>query len=214
MSLTPRRILPPLKKLYPDARCTLDFRTPFQLLIATILATQCTDRRVNIVTKTLFKKYKTPEDYLRVHKEELERDIRSTGSFRVKARAIRETCRTLIDDFDGKVPKTMEDMLTLRGVGRKIAAVVLSTAYGITEGIPVDTHVTRLARRMGLTKAKSQQRIEMDLMRTTSKKDWTNLSHLLVFHGRAVCKAPRPLCHDCYFRRSCPSSLVMKSGKR
>lgn len=212
--LTTKQILPPLKKLYPSARCTLDFQTPLQLLIATILATQCTDARVNIVTKSLFKKYKTPQDYLQVPREELERDIRSTGSFRVKARAIQETCQTLLRDFDGQVPRTMEEMLTLRGVGRKIASVVLSTAFGIIQGIPVDTHVTRLSHRMGLSKAKSQAKIELDLMRATPKKDWTELSHLLVFHGRAVCKAPRPLCGDCYFRGSCPSSLVKPKRRR
>jgi len=214
MSLTPRSILPALKKLYPDAHCTLDFRNPLELLIATILATQCTDKRVNIVTISLFKKYKKPEDYVRVKRSELERDIHSTGSFRVKARAIQETCQILIDDFKGKVPKTMDELITLRGVGRKIAAVVLSTAFDVTEGIPVDTHVTRLAHRMGLTNAKSQKRIELDLMQSTPKKDWTHLSHLLVFHGRAICKAPRPLCAQCYFRRSCPSSLVRKQDER
>jgi len=206
--------LPALKKLYPDARCTLDFTTPLELLVATILATQCTDKRVNIVTKSLFKKYRKPADYVRVKRTELERDIRSTGSFRVKARAIQEACQTLIEKFDGTVPKTMEEMIQLRGVGRKIASVVLSTAYGITEGIPVDTHVTRLAHRMGLSRGKSQKRIEMDLMRATPKKDWTLLSHLLVFHGRAICKAPRPLCAVCHFRHVCPSSLVKERPKR
>jgi endonuclease III len=211
MSLTPRRILPVLKKLYPDARCTLNFRTPFELLIATILATQCTDARVNIVTKKLFLKYRSPKDFFDVPQEELEKDIRSTGSFRVKARAIQETCLTLIRDFDGQVPRTMDELLTLRGVGRKIAAVVLSTAFGITDGIPVDTHVTRLSHRMGLSSAKSQHTIELELMRQTPRNEWTNLSHLLVFHGRAVCKAPTPQCQVCHFRRTCPSSRVGKT---
>ncbi|MEQ1849262.1 MAG: endonuclease III [Candidatus Peribacteraceae bacterium] len=212
MPLSPRRILPTLKRLYPDARCTLDFSTPFELLVATILATQCTDARVNIVTKSLFIKYRSPADFVAVSRALLERDIRSTGSFRVKARAIQETCATLLRDFHGEVPRTMEEMITLRGVGRKIASVVLSTAFGIVEGIPVDTHVTRLAHRMGLSEARSQHRIEMDLMSATPKKEWTNLSHYLVFHGRAVCKAPTPRCDVCHFRRTCPSSRIHTSS--
>lgn len=214
MPLSPRRILPKLKRLYPEARCTLDFSTPFELLIATILATQCTDARVNIVTKSLFRKYRSPADYVYGSRAELERDIRSTGSFRVKARAIQETCATLLRDFGGNVPRTMDEMLTLRGVGRKIASVVLSTAFGVIEGIPVDTHVTRLSHRMGLSSAKTQAKIELDLMKATPKSQWTNLSHYLVFHGRAVCKAPTPRCDLCHFRSACPSSRVRGRAQR
>lgn len=182
-------VLRRLKKLYPDARCTLDWTNPFELLIATILATQCTDKRVNIVTKSLFKKYKTPQDYLAVPQEELEKDVHSCGTFRMKAKAIQVTCKTLLDEFDGQVPRTMDGMLKLRGVGRKIASVVLSTAFGLNEGIPVDTHVIRVSQKIGLTKEKVQGKIEKDLMKKTPRKEWANLSHLLVFHGRNACHA-------------------------
>lgn len=155
-------VLKKLKKIYPDARCTLDYSTPFELLIATILATQCTDKRVNIVTKSLFKKYKTPQDYLAVPQEELEKDVHSCGTFRMKAKAIQATCRTLLEEFNGEVPRTMDGMLKLRGVGRKIASVVLSTAFGLNEGIPVDTHVIRVSQKIGLTKESVQGKIEKD----------------------------------------------------
>lgn len=201
-------VLRTLKSLYPDARCTLDWKTPLELLVATILAAQCTDARVNIVGKTLFRKYRKPEDYLAVSKQKLERDIFSCGTYRMKAKAIRETCRVLSRDFGGKVPKTMRDMLTLRGVGRKTAAVVLATAYGVIEGIPVDTHVTRVSRRLGITKHSEQHKIELDLMKKTPKEDWVHLSHLLVFHGRKVCFARNRNCPACVFRNICPSSTV------
>jgi len=207
-------VLKELKKLYPDADCTLDWKNPLQLLVATILAAQCTDARVNIVTKSLFKKYKKPEDYLSVPQTELEKDIRSCGSFRMKAKAIQVSCKIIIDRFDGKVPRTMENMLTLRGVGRKTAAVVLGTAYGVIEGIPIDTHNIRLSHRLGLTKAKTQNRIELDLMKKTPHKDWLLLSHLLVAHGRKICHARAPECEKCVFAHTCPSSRVSKMRKR
>ncbi len=191
------RVLKVLKKMYPDARCTLDFTTPLELLVATILSAQCTDKRVNIVTKSLFKKYKTPQDYLKVPVEEVEHDIHSCGTFHMKAKAIRESCRTLIDKFYGEVPKTMDEMLQLRGVGRKTASVVLATAYGVIEGIPIDTHCIRLSHRLGLTKEKTQSKIEKDLIKKTPQKDWVLLSHLLVAHGRAFCTARG---HDCHCR--------------
>jgi endonuclease-3 len=204
--LTVSDVLPTLKRLYPDAACSLNFSTPLELLVATILSAQCTDARVNIVTKHLFKKYRSPRDYLNVSQRELEHDIHSCGTFRMKARAIRESCRRIIDEFHGEVPRTMRDMLTLRGVGRKTAAIVLSSAYGIIEGIPVDTHVMRLSRRLGLTRSDIQQRIELDLMKQTPRKEWANISHLLVAHGRAVCIARSPRCQDCSFKNICPSS--------
>ncbi len=188
-----------LKVLYPEAGCTLDWTTPLDLLVATILSAQCTDKRVNIVTKTLFKKYRTPQDYVDVTQAELENDIHSCGTFRMKAKAIRSACRTIIDDFDGKVPRTMHDMLTLRGVGRKTASVVLSTAFGVQEGIAVDTHVMRVSRRLGLTRAKTQSTIEADLMKKTPRSEWANLSHLLIAHGRAVCTARNHDCKNCLF---------------
>ncbi|HRH93577.1 MAG TPA: endonuclease III [Candidatus Peribacteria bacterium] len=185
-------VLKTLKKMYPDAGCTLDWDTPLGLLVATILSAQCTDKRVNIVTKTLFKKYKTPQDYLNVTQAELERDIHSCGTFRMKALAIRETCKTLLKDFGGQVPRTMAEMLTLRGVGRKTASVVLSTVYGIEEGIAVDTHVTRIAKLLGLTRHTAQAKIERDLMKKTPRAEWSNLSHLLIAHGRATNAARNP----------------------
>ena len=204
-----------LKKQYPGADCTLDWSTPFELLIATILSAQCTDKRVNMITKSLFQKYKSPGDYLTVSQEELEEDIRSCGTYRMKAAAIRETCHILLERFDGEVPKTMNDMLQLRGVGRKTAAVVLGTAFGVIEGIPIDTHNIRLLRRLGLTRKKEQKSIELDMMKKTPKKDWILLSHLMVAHGRAVCTAARRNCAQCVFAHSCPSSLVEgKSDKR
>lgn len=175
--------------LYPDAGCTLDWTTPLELLVATILSAQCTDKRVNIVTKLLFKKYRSPQDYVAVSVRELENDVHSCGTFRMKAKAIKEACHILLRDFDGQVPRTMKEMITLRGVGRKTASVVLSTAYGINEGIAVDTHVTRVARRLGLTRAKTQSGIEKDLMKKYPQQDWVKISHLLIFHGRSSCTA-------------------------
>lgn len=187
--LSPEAVFAKLSELYPDAGCTLDWTTPLELLVATILSAQCTDKRVNVVTKSLFKKYHRPEDYIAVSQSELEKDIHSCGTFRMKAKAIQETCQILLRDFDGKVPRTMREMITLRGVGRKTASVVLSTAYGIHEGIAVDTHVTRVARRLGLTKAPTQSGIEKDLMKKFPQKDWGKISHLLIFHGRTACTA-------------------------
>ncbi len=203
-------VLRALAKLYPNADCTLDWRTPLELLIATILAAQCTDARVNIVTKKLFQKYTSPQDYLRVSLKELERDIHSCGTFRMKARAIQESCSMIIDTFHGEVPRTMAEMLELRGVGRKTASIVLATAYGIIDGIPIDTHCIRLTQRMGLTKFSEQSKIENDLMKRTPHKDWVHLSHLLVAHGRAVCIARRPACERCVLKEKCPSSFVKK----
>ena len=207
-------VLKELKRLYPDAKCSLDWSTPLELLVATILSAQCTDKRVNIVTRSLFKKYRSPKDYLRVPASELEQDIRSCGTFKMKTKAIQQSCRTILDDFGGDVPRTMKEMLTLRGVGRKTASIVLSTAYGIIEGIPVDTHCMRLSRRLGLTRQKEQGKIEMDLMKKTPHTDWATLSHLLVAHGRAVCIARSPKCTECVFKKVCPSSTVQPRGNR
>jgi len=204
-----------LKRLYPDAQCSLDWTTPLELLVATILSAQCTDKRVNIVTKTLFKKYHSPQDYCAIPLHELEHDIHSCGTYRMKARAIRSTCKTLLDDFGGKVPRTMKEMLRLRGVGRKTASVVLATAYGVIEGIPVDTHCMRLCRRLGLTGEKLQGKIEADLMRKTPRAEWANLSHLLVAHGRAVSTARNKNCAVCELRDMCPGMGIVcaKHGK-
>lgn len=220
MRITVDRVLTELKKLYPRADCTLDWNTPLELLVATILAAQCTDKRVNEVGKTLFVKYATPQDYLDVSQEELEQDIRTCGTFHMKAQAIQETCATIMSEFDGQVPRTMEGMLRLRGVGRKTAAVVLGTAFGVIEGIPIDTHNIRLLTRLGLTTQKSQDKIELEMMDATPKQDWLVLSHLLVAHGRAVCSALNRDCSRCPFQEDCPSSQTQgrqdkaKSGKK
>lgn len=212
-TLTVDTVVQELTKLYPNADCTLDWSTPLELLVATILAAQCTDARVNMVTPALFAKYTKPTDYLAVPQSELERDIHSCGTYRMKAQAIQETCHTLLERYEGEVPKTMEEMLTLRGVGRKTAAVVLGTAYGVIEGIPIDTHNIRLLQRLGLTKKVDQGKIELDMMQKTPQKDWLKISHLMVAHGRAVCFARKPDCVNCVFAHTCPSSSVLKKRK-
>jgi len=202
------KILPILKKEYPDARCTLNFSTPLELLIATILAAQCTDERVNQVTEKLFKKYRRPQDYLKVELEELEEDIRPTGFFRNKARNIRECAAVLVREYGGKVPSEMEKLVELPGVGRKTANVVLGNAFGIP-GIVVDTHVGRVAQRLGLTTRTDPVQIEFDLMEIIPRKEWVDFSHQLVFHGRRVCSARKPLCERCLLKEYC---LYYKKG--
>jgi endonuclease-3 len=207
-------ILPLLKKIYPDAKCRLDHRTPLQLLVATILSAQCTDDRVNIVTKDLFKKYKSAADYAKVPAEELERDIQSTGFYRNKAKSIKAMAQALIDQHKGEVPKTMEELTLLAGVGRKTANVVLGNAFGIDLGIVVDTHVTRLSQRLELTRHADAVKIEQDLLPLVPKKDWTVWSHLMIAHGRAVCQARKPNCPICPILSQCPSGpALIKGGK-
>ena len=198
-------ILPVLKSVYPDAKCSLDYRTPLQLLVATILSAQCTDVRVNLVTKTLFRKYKTPEDFACAPDGELERDIQSTGFFRNKAKSIRAMAASLIKDHGGKVPETMESLTSLAGVGRKTANVVLGNAFDQNVGVVVDTHVARLSLRLGLTKHSAPEKIEMDLMELVPRDDWTLWSHLLIHHGRAICQARRPECEICQIFKYCPT---------
>ena len=195
-------ILSELKSLYPDATCTLDYKTPLELLIATQLAAQCTDARVNIVAKELFKKYRNAEDYAGADISELEQDIKSTGFFRNKARNIKECCIKLLRDYEGKVPDNMEALLSLPGVGRKTANVILSTVFS-KPGVIVDTHCTRLANRIGLTKSKNPDIIERDLMKLLPENEWANFSHYLVYHGRAVCHARRPKCEICSIMPYC-----------
>ena len=201
-----------LKRAHPDAHCALNHSNAFELLIATILSAQCTDERVNIVTADLFRKYRKPEDYLKVPETELQQDIRTTGFFRNKTRSIQGACKMLVEEFNGEVPKTMEELLRLPGVARKTANVVLGVAYGIAAGIVVDTHVTRLSRRLGLTKQMDAVKIENDLIELVPKKDWIIFSHLLIFLGRRICKARRPLCEECSVEKLCPSS-ILKTGK-
>ena len=199
-------VLPILKQTYPGAKCSLDFNTPLQLLVATILSAQCTDERVNAVTKALFKKYRAPEDYARVPPEELERDIQSTGFYRNKTKSIRGMAQALVDRHGGKVPRTMEELTELAGVGRKTANVVLGNAYGMNVGVTVDTHVTRVSNRLALTDhLVDAVKIEQDLMRIVPQEEWTMWSHLLIHHGRAICQARKPKCEACPLLPYCPA---------
>ena len=208
MRSDPAAILRILHRTYPHADCALIHESPLQLLIATILSAQCTDKRVNEVTKSLFKKYETAEDFARADPKELEDEIKSTGFFRQKAKFIRETGRRLVERHGGKVPRTMEELTALQGVARKTANVVLGTAFGIADGIVVDTHVKRVARRLGLTKREDPVKVEKDLMQVVPRKEWIWFSHAIISHGRALCKAPTPLCAPCPLNRACPSSRV------
>jgi endonuclease-3 len=201
-----REITAELRRLYPDAKCSLNFSNPLELLVATQLSAQCTDERVNVVTRDLFQKYRSVEDYAAVSQEELEQDIRSTGFYRNKAKNIRVACQRIITYYDGEVPRTMADLLTLPGVARKTANVVLGNAFGIVEGFVVDTHIGRLARRFGWTTDEDPVKVEQDLMRLTPREDWLDLSHLMIFHGRAICQARKPLCEQCSLARLCPSA--------
>jgi endonuclease III len=201
-------ILTRLRAAYPDARCALDHRGAFELLCATILSAQCTDVRVNLVTPVLFGRYPTPETLARARQADVEEIIRSTGFFRNKARNLIGMAQALVADYGGEVPRTMEQLQALPGVGRKTANVILGNAYGINEGITVDTHVTRLSRLLGLTRHADPVKIEQDLIALFPRDQWALLSHLLIFHGRQVCVARRPRCHDCVLSDLCPSSAV------
>ena len=198
-------ILPILKQAYPQARCSLDHRNPLELLVATILSAQSTDERVNLVTKDLFKKYRTARDYANVPQEELERDIHSTGFYRNKAKSLRGMAKSLIENYGGNVPDTMEALTSLPGVGRKTANVVLGNAFCQNVGIVVDTHVTRVSQRLGLTKHSDAVKIEQDLMPLVPRNDWTLFSHLLIHHGRAICQARNPKCEQCPILKYCPA---------
>ena len=191
-----------LFKTYPEATCSLDYERPLELLIATMLAAQCTDVRVNIVTKDLFRKYTSVYDYANANPEELEQDIKSTGFYRNKAKNIIGCCKKLIKDFGGKVPDNMADLLSLPGVGRKTANVVLGNIYGIP-GIIVDTHCKRLSNRMGLTDKENPEKIEFDLMKIVPREEWTTFSNSLVYHGRAICDARKPKCEKCLVAQYC-----------
>ena len=196
-----------LKTLYPDAHCELNFRSPWELAVATILSAQCTDKRVNSVTPRLFKNYQTIKDYAQADLKELESLIRSTGFFRSKALSIQESAKTLLKNFNGQIPKTMNELTKLRGVARKTANVILGTAFGLSEGIVVDTHVQRLSQRLGLTKKTNPVAIEKDLMTLIPKEDWIFFGHALVQHGRRVCAARKPLCESCLFKSFCPQGI-------
>lgn len=197
-----------LEKEYPDAKCALNFSNPHEMLFATILSAQCTDAMVNKVTAKLFVKYPTLEDYANADPAELEEDIHATGFFRNKTKSLQGSARKLLDSFDGQVPRTMKEMLTLPGAARKTANVVLGNAYGVIEGIAVDTHVGRLARRLGLSEHTDPVKVERDLMALIPRKQWLHVTYLLIDHGRKVCKAPVPRCEDCVLSDLCPSSRV------
>lgn len=202
-----RRIIRTLKKEYPDARCSLDHTSPLELLVATILSAQCTDERVNLVTADLFRKYRTWEDYASAPTAGLERDIHSTGFFRNKAKAIQGACRMIGERHGGRVPDSMAELLELPGVARKTANVVLGNAYGIASGVVVDTHVARLSERLGLSAEKQPEKIERDLASLIPESDWIIFPHLLIAHGRKVCKARTPLCAECPVAKLCPSAF-------
>jgi endonuclease III len=200
-----REILPTLGKIYPGAKTALNFKNPLELLIATILSAQCTDVRVNIVTKDLFRKYKSAGDWAKADIKEIESDIKSTGFYHNKALSIKNSCTAIIERFDGRVPDTMEELVTLPGVGRKTANVVLGNAFGMP-AIACDTHVIRLSRRLGLSENSDAVKLEFDLAEIVPKKSWTLFSHLLIFHGRNVCKARKPDCENCLISKCCPAA--------
>jgi len=202
------KIIELLEKEHPDAKIALNFTNPLELLVATILSAQCTDRRVNKVTKTLFKKYRKAEDYATADLAELEKEIRSTGFFRNKARNIKKCCQILVERHNSEVPRTMEDMLSLPGVARKTANIVLSNAYGVIEGIAVDTHVRRVAKRLGLTEHENPNKIERDLMEIVPRTHWMRITDLLIFHGRRICVAKKPKCEKCPLNKLCPSAFT------
>ena len=199
-------ILVILKRLYPDATCSLTYETPVQLLVATILSAQCTDERVNKVTPELFAKFPDASALATADREELETLIRSTGFYRNKAKNIQGACQKIVEEFDSNVPKQMEKLLTLPGVARKTANVVLAHGFGINEGVTVDTHVKRLSQRLGLTEESDPIKIERDLMQLLPQIDWENFSIRIIYHGRAICNARKPKCNDCQLAHLCPSA--------
>jgi endonuclease-3 len=201
-------IIERLTKAYPDAHVALDFTNPLECLVATILSAQCTDERVNMVTATLFKKFAKAEDYLKVPEAELAADIKPTGFFNQKTKSIRGACARIVEVYGGAVPSTMEDLITLPGVARKTANIVLGNAYGIVEGIAVDTHVRRVGERLGFTTQRDPNKIEQDLMRLIPRKRWFDFTYVIIDHGRATCVARTPRCAECPVNDLCPSSLV------
>lgn len=201
-----RKIIDILLKSYPEPKTALEFETPLELLVATILSAQCTDERVNLVTRSLFDKYRSARDYAMAELDKLEEDVRSTGFYRNKAKAIKGCCTGLVDKFEGRVPEDLEDLVSLPGVGRKTANLVLGEAFGIP-GIVVDTHVLRLSRRIGLSQQKDAVKLEFDLMKIVPKSDWTRFSNLLILHGRSVCKARKPDHEKCGIVDLCDEGL-------
>ena len=208
------KIIKLLEKEFPNAKIALDYANPLELLIATILSAQCTDKRVNIVTKTLFTKYRKVEDYANADLKELEQDIKSTGFYHNKAKNIKKCCRMLIEKFHGQIPKTMQEMLELPGVARKTANIVLQNAYCIVEGIAVDTHVRRVSKRLRLTNQEDPDKIEQDLMKIVPKTCWMKITNLLIFLGRNVCIAKKPKCNACVLNKLCPSAFTFENDRQ
>jgi endonuclease III len=204
------KIIAGLKKAYPDAHCELDHSNPLELLVATILSAQCTDKRVNMVTPELFKKYRAPQDFANARLPELENEIKTTGFFRNKAKSITKACKNIVEKHGGKVPNTMDELIALGGVGRKTANVLLGNAFGINVGVVVDTHVARLSQRLGLTKEKDPVKIELALMNLVPQDQWTLFSHWLIWHGRRRCYARSPDCPNCEIKALCPRIGVSK----
>jgi len=202
-----KEVIKRLKKTYPDAKIALKFENPLQLLIATILSAQCTDERVNEVTKELFRKYTSAEDFAKADLNELADDIKSTGFYKQKAQYIKDACKIIVEKHKGEVPKTIEELMDLPGVARKTANIVLANAYGIVEGIPVDTHVRRLSQRIGLATSKQPEKIEKELMEVVPKKDWFIFPYLMQAHGRKVCIARKPKCEECILKDLCDAYL-------
>jgi endonuclease-3 len=202
------RVVELLEKEHPDAKIALHYTNPLELLVATILSAQCTDERVNMVTKALFKKYTKAEDYANADLKALEQDIRSTGFYRNKAKNIKKCCQLLVEKYNAQVPRKMEELLELPGVARKTANIVLSNAYGIVEGVAVDTHVRRLVQRLGLTESDDPAKIEVDLMNIVPRDKWMRITDLLIFHGRRVCVARKPKCDACVLNKICPSAFT------
>lgn len=202
-----KEIIRLLKKYYPDAHCALNFETPLELLIATILSAQCTDERVNIVTSTLFKEFPRLEDYAERPVQEIEAVIRSTGFYKNKAKNIQSMARALLEKHNGEVPQNLDDLVGLAGVGRKTANVVMGNAFNIATGVVVDTHVKRLSGRLGLAKEKTPEKIELELQEIVPEKDWIMFSHWLIWHGRKICKARKPQCMTCFLDEICPKKI-------
>jgi endonuclease-3 len=207
------RIIRKLQAAYPQAHCELNYSNPLELLIATILSAQCTDKQVNIVIMPLFKKYRSARDFAEAPAAELEGDIRSIGFYRNKAKNIKAACQTLVEKYGGEVPRTMDELTGLAGVGRKTANVVLGNAFGISEGIVVDTHVARLSRRLGLSAQAAPEKIEADLQQLVPRKDWTLFGHLLIWHGRRRCMARSPDCENCEIKADCPAGRKVLNPK-
>ncbi|MCW4007994.1 MAG: endonuclease III [Candidatus Bathyarchaeota archaeon] len=203
------KIIELLEKVHADAKIALNYTNPLELLVATMLSAQCTDERVNMVTKALFKKYKRAEDYAQADLKELGQDIKSTGFYRNKAKNLKKCCQMLVEKYDSQVPKTMAELLELPGVARKTANIVLSNAFGVVEGIAVDTHVRRLAQRLGLSDTDDPDKIEKDLMSIVPRDKWARITDLLIFHGRRVCTAKKPNCAACVLNKFCPSAFTL-----